>query len=65
MVLLVSQNMIPNTALEPTPITPVRFRCGFPVGGSPRPVAAERSQDGRQLVAAQFQTKTDGSAFVR
>ena len=26
----------PNTALEPTLITPVRFRFGFPVGGSHR-----------------------------
>ena len=26
----------PNTALEPTPITPVRFRFGFPVGASHR-----------------------------
>ena len=57
--------MWPNIAQEPAPVTPVRFRFGFPVGGSPRPVAAERSQDGRQLVASQFQTKTDGSAFVR
>ena len=29
-------NVMPNTALEPTPITPVSFRCGFRVGGSPR-----------------------------
>ena len=28
--------MMPNTALEPTPITPVSFRYGFPVGGSHR-----------------------------
>src|SRR5882724_4858840 len=26
----------PNTALEPTPVTPVRLRCGFRVGGSHR-----------------------------
>ena len=26
----------PNTALEPTPITPVSFRFGFLVGGSHR-----------------------------
>jgi hypothetical protein len=25
--------MWPNAALEPTPITPVSFRCGFRVGG--------------------------------
>ena len=28
--------MSPNTALEPTPITPVRSRFGFLVGGSHR-----------------------------
>lgn len=28
--------MWPNTALEPTPVTPGSFRCGFPVGGNPR-----------------------------
>ena len=26
----------PNTALEPTPVTPGSFRFGFPVGGSHR-----------------------------
>jgi hypothetical protein len=26
----------PNTALAPTPVTPVSFRFGFPVGGSHR-----------------------------
>ena len=26
--------MPPNTSLEPTPITPVCLRCGFPAGGS-------------------------------
>ena len=26
----------PNTSLEPTPVTPVCFRCGFRVGGSHR-----------------------------
>ncbi len=25
-----------NTSLEPTPVTPVSFRRGFRVGGSPR-----------------------------
>ena len=29
----------PNTAVQPTPITPVSFRRGFPVGASPRRVA--------------------------
>ena len=28
--------MLPNIALEPTPVTPVSFRCGFWVGGSHR-----------------------------
>ena len=28
--------MMPNTALEPTPITPGSFRFGFLVGGSHR-----------------------------
>ena len=28
------KTMQPNTSLEPTPITPVRLRCGFRVGGS-------------------------------
>jgi hypothetical protein len=29
-------DLTPNTALEPTPVTPGSFRCGFPVGGSHR-----------------------------
>jgi hypothetical protein len=28
--------MMPNTALEPTSVTPASFRCGFPAGGSYR-----------------------------
>jgi hypothetical protein len=30
------ESTTPNTALEPTPITPISFRCGFRVGGSHR-----------------------------
>jgi hypothetical protein len=50
-----------NPALDPTPITPVSFR-RFPVGGSPRLVAANRSKDG-QLVASQLK-KNNSSTFV-
>lgn len=55
----------PNTALEPTPVTPVppslrsgavsSLRCGFPVGGSRR----------RQTVASELRAETDGSALDR
>jgi hypothetical protein len=31
-----SVRMLPNTALEPTPVTPGSFRFGFPVGGCHR-----------------------------
>jgi hypothetical protein len=33
---MVEDMVMPNTALEPTPITPVCFRCGLLVGGSHR-----------------------------
>ena len=40
LLLLVMSNFakyrMPNTALEPTPVTPGSFRCGFRVGGSHR-----------------------------
>ena len=33
---MVRDTLMPNTSLEPTPVTPVSFRCGFRVGASHR-----------------------------